>query len=444
MPKTDCSSLTPLHEYDLFALHPIQLTVERDSCTEYRPISSLSNSTAPINFEINTGSEEYIQFKETELYLRVRIDLQIKGKAKTQLTSEDWKTLSPVNNLLHSMIKQVTVSVGNSEITSSNNTYSYTSYVDRLLYEGKNAKETSLASALWYIDSPGQMDLPHQGRQAWVTNKDPTDLTKGQEFELIDKLALDISNQDRAILGGSKLNITILMNDPKFYLLCAENLKPIVHILEAVLYVHKSKVNPKVVEAHNFALKNTNAKYPINRKEVKSFNVAQGVLDYHINDVYNIVLPRRVYIFCVSHEAFNGSFKKNPFNFHHYNIREICCYFNGMQYPLKPYQPDFENKKYIREYHGLFEAANQTIGETAISIKRFDYGNGFTIFGFNFAPDLSDGSDVCGYISPQTYGNLRIEIKFNNALEETINVLVFSEFDSLIEINQERKGIKNF
>ena len=443
MTQQACCGMTPLHEYDLFALHPMQLTVERDSCVEYRPISSLSSSPSPINFEITTGIDEYIQFKETELYLKIRIDLQ--GKAKTKvLTSDDWKTLSPVNNLLHSMIKQVTVSIGNSEITSSNNTYAYTAYIDRLLYEGKNAKETCLTSALWYIDTPTQMDSVNAARQAWVTNKDALDISKGQEFELIDKLSLDISKQERAILGGSKINISILLNEPSFYLLCGDAIKPNVNILEAVLLVHKSKVNSQVVEAHNIALKTAPARYPINRKEVKSFNVSQGVLDYHINDVYNIVLPRRLYVFCVNQDAFNGNFKKNPFNFHHYDIREICCYFNGSQYPMKPYQPDFSSSKYIREYYGLFETANQTVGESAISIKRFDYGNGFTIFGFNFAPDLNDGADMCGYLSPQNIGNLRIEIKFNKALAEPINVLVFSEFDSLIEVNQKRKGIKNF
>jgi len=164
MTKNECSSLTPLHEYDLFALNPVQLTVERDSCTEYRSISALSSSASTISFEINTGIDEYIQLKDTELSLTLRIDLQ--GKTKTKvLTSDDWKTLSPINNMLHSMIKQITVSIGNSEITSSNNTYAYTAYINRLLYDGKNAKETCLTSALWYIDSPGQMDSVHNGRQ---------------------------------------------------------------------------------------------------------------------------------------------------------------------------------------------------------------------------------------------------------------------------------------
>ena len=90
-------------------------------------------------------------------------------------------------------------------------------------------------------------------------------------------LSLDISKQDRAILGGSKINISILMNDPNFYLLCADTVKPIVHILDAILYVHKSKVNSKVVDAHNLALKSTPAKYPFNRKEVKFQRFSRGL-----------------------------------------------------------------------------------------------------------------------------------------------------------------------
>jgi hypothetical protein len=437
------SSMTPLHEYDLFALHPTQITVEKDICQEYRSTTSLSTYPSTISFEINSASDEYIQFKETEFYLRIRVDLTPTNKTR-QITVDDWKLVSPVNNLLHSMIKQVTVYIGNCEITTANNTYAYLAYMDRLLYEGDNSKNTCLQSALWYLDNPGIMDDVNTKRQSFIMNKTNTDLTRGQELDLIDTLSIDLSKQERAIIGGSKININILLNDPEFYLVCPESLKCTVTILEAALYVHKSKVNPKVVEAHELALRKTTAKYPINRKEVKNFTVLPGVMDYHINNIYNIVLPRRVYVCFVTADSFIGSYKKNPFNFQHFKLREICCYYNGAQYPMKPYTPDFEKGKYIREFYGLFEAANQKIGETAISINRGSYANGFTIFGFNFAPDLSDGPDSCGYCSRQSYGNLRIEIKFAKTIEQPINVLVFSEFDSLIEINHERKGIKNF
>jgi hypothetical protein len=44
----ELSSLVALPEFDLFGVPPAQLTVEKDSQTEHRPISTLSSSSSPI------------------------------------------------------------------------------------------------------------------------------------------------------------------------------------------------------------------------------------------------------------------------------------------------------------------------------------------------------------------------------------------------------------
>jgi hypothetical protein len=67
--------------------------------------------------------------------------------------------------------------------------------------------------------------------------------------------------------------------------------------------------------------------------------------------------------------------------------------------PLLPYYPDFNKKKYIREYFGLFEAANQTGKKADIAISQEEFGDGFTLFGFNFTPDLAEGCTRSGYVS---------------------------------------------
>ncbi len=146
----------------------------------------------------------------------------------------------------------------------------------------------------------------------------------------------------------------------------------------------------------------------------------------------------------VSNEAFNGKNDLNPYYFFHYGIRHIACDFDGNQYPLRPYSPNFNKKKYIREYFGSFEAENQSGKNVDIGITREEYGDGFTLFGFNFAPDLAEGCTRSGYASPSRYGSLRIEVKFNQALKEAITAVVFCEFDSLIELPLSRVAIKNF
>lgn len=436
------SSLTALPELDLFGVPPTQLSIERDICTEYRPISTLSNSSSLINFEIFANNDEYIQFNKTELMLRIRIDISKKGKI--DLKADDWKLIWPVNNLLHSMIKQINVAIGNNDITVSSNNYAYRAYLETLFNYNINAKQNFLTASLWYADKPGNMEEFNFSRNKIIKNVDHVNISQGQEIELIGRLHLDISNQDKAIIGGSKINISITPNDPKFYIMCDDTIKPTVHILDACLFVHKSKICREIIVAHNIALKTTTAKYPIERIDVKSFNVLTGVLDYHINDVHNGVLPRKIFVACVSSDSFNGSLKKNPFNFQHFNIRQIACIYDGYQYPLKAYQPDFENNKFIREYFGLFETLNQTGFDCAPDIDRESYARGFTIFGFNFAPDLNEGPNIVGHVSPLKFGSLRLELKFDYPLPHPINVIVFSEFDSLIEINEARVANKNF
>jgi hypothetical protein len=66
------------------------------------------------------------------------------------------------------------------------------------------------------------------------------------------------------------------------------------------------------------------------------------------------------------------------------------------------------------------------------------------LFGFNFAPDLAEGCTRSGYVSPIKYGSLRIEVRFNQAITETVTAVVFCEYDSLIELPLSRVAIKNF
>src|SRR5277367_6245455 len=111
----ELSSLVALPEFDLFGVPPTQLIVEKDIQSEHRPISSLNNASSPIQFEIHTGTDEYVQLRECELYLCLKINLaktnDTAGKLRA-IVAEDWKKISPVNYLLHSMIKQITLSIG--------------------------------------------------------------------------------------------------------------------------------------------------------------------------------------------------------------------------------------------------------------------------------------------------------------------------------------------
>jgi hypothetical protein len=68
------------------------------------------------------------------------------------------------------------------------------------------------------------------------------------------------------------------------------------------------------------------------------------------------------------------------------------------------------------------------------TISREEYAKGNTLFGFDLTPDMSE----VGVSQLIKQGNLRVEIHFAEALTATINMIMYAEFDNVIEIDRNR------
>jgi hypothetical protein len=82
--------------------------------------------------------------------------------------------------------------------------------------------------------------------------------------------------------------------------------------------------------------------------------------------------------------------------------------------------------------------------DSTFSIDREKWANGFTIFAINCAPDLAEGCNTSGHVSPIKRGAVRFEIRFAEAFTETVNCLVYCEYDNIIEIDGERQVSTDF
>ena len=103
--------------------------------------------------------------------------------------------------------------------------------------------------------------------------------------------------------------------------------------------------------------------------------------------------------------------------------------------PAKPLQPNFENGSYIRSYVNLLSARDE-----GNELMRDDFGNGYTFFDFDFTPDSCYGG--CFHLVRR--GNLRIEIHFAAALAQTVNVVVYGEFEAVLEIDKGHNVIYDY
>ena len=69
------------------------------------------------------------------------------------------------------------------------------------------------------------------------------------------------------------------------------------------------------------------------------------------------------------------------------------------------------------------------------AISREKYAKGNALFGCDLIPDMSE----VGTFQLIKQGNLCVEIHFAEDLAGTINVVLYAEFDNVIEINRNRQ-----
>ena len=81
----------------------------------------------------------------------------------------------------------------------------------------------------------------------------------------------------------------------------------------------------------------------------------------------------------MDNNSYNGSYKKNPFNFQHYNLTQIRISVNGEEVPFKPLKLNFDGKLFVTAYNTLFLGTGKLHGNSRSIIKREDYSEGYMI-----------------------------------------------------------------
>lgn len=420
-------------ELDLFTLPPTQTSIENGDWVQYKPLASLTDDS-PIEFVVPGHGDEYIDLSHTMLNIQARI-LKSDG---TKV--EDSVKVGPVNNWLHSLFSQVDVYLNQRLVSSAGNTYAYRSYIETLLNYGPAAKGSHLTSSLWYNDESGNMDNTEDENDGLVNRRNFT--AKSNPVDLLGHIHADIFNQEKFLLNGVELRIRLIRSRDAFSLISKDSTYK-VNIIEANLFARRVRINPSVLLAHSKTLTLTTAKYPITKVEVKNVTIPTGVQGKTLDNIFLGQLPKRVIIGFVTNSAFIGNFKHNPFNFQHFNINFFSLYIDGRQLPSKPLQPDHTGKnQFVHSYHTLFSGTGLHFMNDGNNIPREDYALGNCLMAFDLTPDLS--ANTLSHWNLVRHGSLRIEVRFDTALVETINCLVYGEFDNVVEIDKDRNVIVDF
>jgi hypothetical protein len=420
-------------EMDLFAIPPTQTTIESGHWLPFKNVSSLSDD-GPLEFIINGRGDEFIDLSHTLLQVVVKVTKDDGG----ELTEAD--NVAPVNNLLHSMFSQVDVYLNEKLISPPNNTHGYKSYIETMLNYGHDAKSSHLTTALWYRDTHSKFNDLSDANQGFTKRKQFASGSK--QIDLIGRLHGDIFNQEKFLLNGVDLRIKLVRSRDNFVLMSASAGK--LKIVDATLLIRRVKINPTVLLSISKVLENTPAKYPITRTEIKVLTLPAGIQSKSLDNIFLGQQPKRIVVGFVTNKAFNGHYGSNPFNFEHFNMNFFALYADGVQIPSKPLQPDFAagNPLFVNLYQTLFSGTGIHFSNEGSDIGREHYAGGYCLMAFDLTPDLS--ANCSTHWNLVKNGSLRVEVGFTRALTETINCIVYAEFDNVIEIDKNRNVIVDY
>lgn len=403
----------------LFAPVKVDTGIEKIEWVDYRPISPISRGSV-IDFFVPGNGQNYIDLGKTKLYIKVRI---VK-KDGSPITVDD--KVSFINLPHAALFKQCEIQLQHVNIETSNS-YGYIGVLNAYLNYSEDELESKRQSELFFKDTPLYMDCinPLDGGnfgliQRWASLKDRICV------DLQGSIHSGLFEQDRLLPNGISVHIKFYPS-PDAFVLMASDPNYMVDIIELKLKVCNVTVNSDVIVAHAETLKKVPAIIPFTENNIKTFSIPSGMLSWNGENIYTGDIPNKVVVALTSAEGFSGSFTKNPFNFEHFNLSSIGFYVDGVSLPGPPLKVNYREGNYVEPYFNMFS------GKKGNYISRDDFVNGYAIYVFDL--DSTGKNDVT---SKSKKGHTRLSIEFAESLPKAVNVIVYSHFNKILEIDYAR------
>lgn len=416
---------------DLFKAPVLQTSIEKSTYVDIHPVNSIANN-APIEFDCHQSADEYTDLLNSFLYIRCRIVRQDGGLMRENVINDDGAVaqrrdsdVHPENLVLSSVFSDVIVSINQRIVSGGDQLYPYHAYFKALM-SSPDAARLKLYTAGFFEPETAEENLIENHRDS-------------RYVDYAGPLLCDIFQSPTFLLNNLHLHVKLLPSDGTFAIRTPQenNVAYRFEISHCILYLRRVKVTPHISLAHEQGLINQNAMYPIERAEMQNFILPQGIQSKNIEAFTHGKLPKFIILGFVSHRAFNGAHHSSPFQFRGFNLSHLGLKKGGDSVSHSAFTPG--NNSFVREYvHFLrsCQSASQSSSVPWISYPLFTNDN--TVFAF----DLSPEGAALWY--GQKEGNLRLEIRFRQALQESVSLIAMCVYDSLIEVTKHREVLLDY
>jgi len=388
----------------------------------------------PYHFKIH-ASTNYIDLAKCYVFTELKIRKENNDGILINLDATD--NVACCQMIGHTIWKNCRISINGTQVFEGNSLMAYKSIFDYELTYPQGVKNSYLSAAGYYDD--GDIALKGVGFESRKILFAPSADGTQNSAQFIAKLDVDICNQPRYMVNQCEVDIELLPNDSNFLIVAPNNINTKYHleVLACKLFVKKIELMDSLAFDISKKLEVKPARYPMRKTSLKSLFISENRTEFNAN-LWADQVTRRVVIGMVKNADFVGSQRTNPFNFQHFDLRDISITAGGITFPAAPYSLDFPKGKFCRIFHDMHEAIGYagTLESNGISMERFSNG-GFCILVFNLTNSQEDNG-------PETFdliknGTTSVKLTFNRPIPAGGIVLIaMGEVDSLLMLDRNR------
>ena len=416
-------------------------------------INPFNTGINPVTFQVDP-QDDFLDLNESFF----EVEFTAKKSDGTNLLEADVMGLA--NNLAHTLFKQINVRLNGTLISPQTDTYHLKAYIETILNNDQDDGETILTPHGWYNclglpddgdpDELTQNQLDHTHNDYAALSQDLKNLVQGRIQFLVGKRVtlrfkpyLEVFHLSKLLVPGVQIQIEMYFNPPAMWTVRWAGANTL-RLLEADVSVRLNLCQVRVTPSIYMGLMNelTRGKkvatYPTVRGEIRTYSHPIDNRHFECNNPFHNILPNRLIVVLMEQAAFNGSVVHSPFNFGKFNLATIKQLVRGEEYPYETLELQHDgDSKDQRGYYRFLQASGALCRGKGNMVRKVDWGHGKRCNLYVF-DNTANGCLDSPVLNPKQSGELRLVIDFGQNPGQNLTILLYGEFENLMEINDNK------
>ena len=379
------------------------------------PREIIDYSSQFYTFDLPNLGDRFLNLKSIKLYLSG----SIKNSDGSNLTEAD-NDLCLVNNSLHSLFQNVSVTIGTNQCTIAYQDYPFLSLM-QLADKVSSASQLGLNG---YLSNTGDMVKGENlGRQTRKENSN-----KKQHY--IGHLNCDIFQINSYLINHVPISIQLQKAKPDFYIQTT-HAKSYNFVIDDIKIVFDCiNINPRLSETIHQYIKTKPAVYSFEHLRIKKFNIPTNSNSYTIPRIWDGNLPRRLVFAFINQDVYRGTKTSDPTDLITGKLKYLNLYVNEQLlfrinvsgYTVTSIQRLFE---FMQVQYDCF--IDQRVFKHSLPLQCLDLNK------------LCNQNNVCiNEISGS--GSLHCELEFEESTSESLILMLFTFTTAHLSITENREA----